>query len=353
MKKTIFVVVLAVALTVAFAATAHATSPKTWNSLEDYYSWGTDGVSDVDGTTATTLGAIGANPANPGVHANYLATTAKCGICHSVHRATAGGVKLLDASVATCAGCHRAGTGAITTKLISWETGGPHSSGTDANCTRRRCHTNSPHGVGVSSYALLGGKLISDQADPIIDAALAIGTDAARGWNATDLNNTVGDFALTAGEQSALVAGYTCNQADCHYNTTLAVLGKNWAESRDAQYPLPADEIGEPGDGMIMKTGHLSSAEATAAHASYAAVNGCVSCHDQTDAGTTSGYTFPHSETPFGASNLGAGRAYLWMGYGETTTDTLTAVANSGQKAYDGTCLKCHRTGSSGIGVTH
>ena len=342
-KKTVLVVALAIALTFVFAASAYATSPKTWNSLEDYYSWGSQsGASDPAGTF---LYNVGANPANPGVHANYLATTAKCGICHSVHRASATGVKLLNASVATCAGCHRAGTGTITTKLVSWETGGPHSSGTDASCTNRRCHTNSPHGVGVSSYALLGGKLISDQADPIIAAALAKDTDADRGFNATDLNQVVGDFALTAGEKSALVAGYTCNQADCHFNTTLAVIEKDWSETREQMYPL--------GDGdYVLKTGHLSSAVATETHASYVPVNSCVSCHDQTDAATTSGYTFPHSQTAYGATNL-AGRAYLWMGYAGYAGATLTSVG-SGDKAFDGTCLKCHRnsTDDAGIGLS-
>jgi len=343
MKKSILVVALAVALVFAFAATASATSPKTWNSLEDYYSWGSQ--SGQSSPTGTFLYNVGANPANPGVHANYLANTAKCGICHSVHRANATGVKLLDTSVATCAGCHRAGTGAITTQLVSWQTGGPHSSGNDANCTSRACHINSPHGVGVSKYALLGGKLINDDADIVIDAALATGTDAARGYNATDLENQVGDNTLSAGEQSALVAGYTCNQEDCHFNTTLAVIAKNWSEDREAMYPL--------GDGdIVKKTGHLSSAAATSTHASYAAVNSCNSCHDQTDAATTSGFTFPHSQTAYGASNLGTGRAYLWMGYGAEAGAPLTAVG-ANDKAFDGTCLKCHRDGTEGIGLTH
>ncbi|PKQ36641.1 MAG: hypothetical protein CVT59_11805, partial [Actinobacteria bacterium HGW-Actinobacteria-1] len=98
----------------------------TW-SYPDYYSW-TTGAGDGSGTP---LSEVGANPANPGVHANYLANTAKCGICHSVHRANASGVKLLNTATATCAGCHKAGTSTVTQVLVSWQTGGPHSSGTD------------------------------------------------------------------------------------------------------------------------------------------------------------------------------------------------------------------------------
>jgi hypothetical protein len=228
---------------------------------------------------------------------------------------------------------------------VSWQAGGPHSSGNDANCTSRACHINSPHGVGASTYKLLGGKLINGGADAVIDAALAKGTDLERGFNATDLNNAVGDFALTAGEQSALVSGYTCNQQDCHFNTTLAVIVKDWDEQREGMYPL--------GDGdFAFKTGHVSSGVADSAHASYSAVNSCNSCHDQTDAATTSGFTFPHSQTAYGATNLGTGRAYLWMGYAGSKGETLTAVG-AADKAFDGTCLKCHRDGTSGIGLTH
>jgi len=344
-KKTILVVVLAIALTFAFAASAYATSAKTFNSLSDYYSWGTVGTS----APYTPLADLGANPDNPGVHANYLATTAKCGICHSVHRATADGVKLLNATVATCAGCHAAGTGTITTKLISWEVGGPHHSGTDADCGTRACHASSPHGVGVSTYTLLATKLINVGADTNLASALATGTDAARGFSYDDVMASAAS-TLTAGEKDALISGYTCNQPACHAQTTLAVLEKGWSEARESMYPFDGN--------LVNKTGHLSSAVATEGAGSYAPVNSCISCHDQTDDGTTSGYTFPHSQTAYGADNLvypvlGTGRAYLWMGYAGSTIDTLTAVESSDMKAYDGTCLKCHRNGTSGIGIDH
>ena len=100
------------------------------------------------GTGARCSASIGDNPDNPGAHANYLATTAKCGMCHSVHRAAGDGVKLLPTADATCAGCHTGGT-AITAKTITWGAstrtgrrrwppewscrwgGGPHNDGRD------------------------------------------------------------------------------------------------------------------------------------------------------------------------------------------------------------------------------
>ncbi len=350
MKKTITVIALAVALVLAFAATAHATSAKTWNYQEDYYSWGSMPGAGLSGTT---LGNTGANPTNPGVHGNYLANTAKCGICHSVHRANASGTKLLNTATATCAGCHRAGASTVTNVLVSWQTGGPHSSGTDASCNSRLCHLNNPHGAGASQYKIFAAKLINNETsmtasgakiDASIQAALA--NPAGSLITTADLNAEV-TSTWDVNTRRAVVVGYTCNSWGCHEQTMLTVLNRNYAELRLSQYP---ESFGTE----VMKTGHLTSAEATATHASYTPVESCTSCHDQTDSSTRTGFTFPHSETPYGTSNLGAGRAYLWMGYAGAKGATLTAMG-SGDKAFDGACLKCHRdTGSAaGIGIDH
>jgi hypothetical protein len=106
-----------------------------------------------------------------------------------------------------------------------------------------------------------------------------------------------------------------------------------------------------------MKTGHLTRASANGETA-FAPVDSCVSCHDQTDSATgngmttVSGFTFPHSQTPVGTSDLGPDRAWLWMGYAGSLEAPKTGMVESAQKAYDGACLKCHRSGSSGIGLT-
>jgi len=348
MKKSIVIVALAVAFVLAFAATASATSAKTWNYQEDYYSWGSTAGSGIGGVTLGAGGAAAAplntNPANPGVHAGYQTTTAKCGICHSVHRATAGGVKLLNATTATCAGCHAAGSGTVTTKLISWQTGGPHGSGTPASCANRTCHATSPHGAGGSVYPLFRSKLLTSG----VDAAVADAVDVpGSGITSADL---AGTGTLTAGQNSAVRMGYTCASEGCHEQTQLTVLAKGWAEQREQIYPL-----GNIPGNQELKTGHLSSATATSTHASYVSYDGCTGCHDQTDAGTTSGYTMPHSQTAFGASNTSV-RSYLWMTIngGVGSTDA-TAMSATNMKSFDGACLKCHRdvTGNAGIGITH
>jgi predicted CXXCH cytochrome family protein len=218
-KKFLPVVLLAVVLTFAFATTAYATSAKTWNYTSDYYTWGSyAGNGSV--TTSPTLGQIGDNPTNPGVHGNYMATTAKCGICHSVHRANAAGVRLLNTATATCAGCHKAGASTVTNVLVSWEVGGPHSSGNDASCNYRGCHVNNPHGAGGSKYKIFAAKLLKSQVDTAVADALA---DPNSGITTADLN---ADSTSTWGAKtrSAVVIGYTCNTGGCHQQSMLTVL---------------------------------------------------------------------------------------------------------------------------------
>lgn len=348
MKKSLLGVVLAVVMTFAFATAAYATSAKTWNYSSDYYTWGSyPGNGAVAATN--TLGQLGDNPTNPGVHGGYMATTAKCGICHSVHRAKATGVKLLPTATATCAGCHRAGATTVTNVLVSWQTGGPHRSGDDASCNYRGCHINNPHGANGSKYKLFANRLIKSQVDTAV--ADAVANPTASGISEADLNADASS-TWTAKTRSSVVIGYTCNTGGCHTQTMLTVLKKGWAEQRNANYPLVDGDT-------IAKTGHLVSAEASSTHGSYSAVDGCTGCHDQTDAGTRTGFTFPHSQTAYGASNVttensGVARAYLWMTVASSATATdRVGMSTTTMKALDGACLKCHRDGAgNGIGLT-
>jgi hypothetical protein len=205
MKRTLLVVVLVLALTFAFAASAFATTGKFFKGGVDYYTWSNPTGSPAPGTAfvASGLKTLGDNPTNPGAHANYLATTAKCGMCHSVHRAAGAGTKLLPTADASCAGCHTGGT-AITAKIITvgvpnmawrngngqpvWSSGGagPHNDGLDTlfadgewdgisvppspsfstnpferyGCATRRCHATNPHGANSSKYKIFAAKLL-------------------------------------------------------------------------------------------------------------------------------------------------------------------------------------------------
>ena len=229
MKKALFVVAIALILTFAFATGAFATTGKFFKGGVDYYTWSNPTGSPTPGTAwvASGLSGIGANPTNPGAHANYLATTAKCGICHSVHRAAGDGTKLLPTSDATCAGCHTGGT-AITAKNVTWATlnpdytydggaelngpagagGGPHNDGADTlvedeywdgvgsppepsyehgaryGCWTRRCHATNPHGANSSQYKIFAAKLLFNNS-PADDAA-EIGTTTIGSYGGDD-----------------------------------------------------------------------------------------------------------------------------------------------------------------------
>jgi predicted CXXCH cytochrome family protein len=314
---------------------------KTW-SHDDYYAWTASSEDSVAG--------LGDNPLYPGVHGNYTATTAKCGVCHSVHRASASGVKLLKTAVASCAGCHQAGVSTVTSVLVSWESGGPHSAGDPSGCLTRSCHLPNPHGAGGSQYAIVAQKLLT----PATDAALAaaVSAEASSGISAAQLN---GELAPAEGgwsesTRSAVRTGYTCNQAGCHVQTTLAVISPGWAELRDA-----TADVGTP---VVAKTGHMTTGTPDGI-SSFVPVTSCVSCHDQTDSATAgptgstvAGYTFPHSQTAAGTSNAGTDRAWLWMTLaGNAGGDGFDIVRTPADKAKDGTCLKCHRDAGDRAGI--
>jgi predicted CXXCH cytochrome family protein len=424
MKKTILVVALAMVLVLAFASTALATSGKFYNYNSDYYSWGSySGSGIVPGSVITTPGGtftvsgspvaanflynIGANGSNPGVHANYQATTAKCGICHSVHRAKADGAKLLNTSDASCAGCHT-GTTTVTNKIVTWTpvatAAGPHNDDfqtliddglltladwnamtpaeqaafmatAPVGCNTRKCHATNPHGANSSAYKLWAAKLLYNGGDaenpgPVLDESI----EAAVAANPSILSISGGDVlvaggAPTAGETHALVAGLTCGREgadDCHKQATYAVVRKGFKQDREILY-------GEPTP-VLAKTGHPAGTfAAVPGSASYAPSNGCTGCHDQTDVanGVAGNFTFPHGQTVAIAPNAanmsytgaaivtpGIGRARIWMGYGANIDAPLAAVGTGNStrdKAYDGNCLKCHRdtADAAGIGINH
>lgn len=372
MKKSFLVIALAVALVLAFAATASATAAKTWNWQEDYYSWGSGigqggpGAStptETAGTTTTALGfggsstfvnpQVNSNAANPGVHANYQTTTAKCGICHSVHKAKGDGVKLLNTNTATCAGCHIAGTATVTDVVIAWGTAaaplaGPHNSSTSAStggCAYRACHSTSPHGAGGSDYALFRSKLLTAAVDVVVASAAADPVNS--GVTAALLAGTGG----TADERMSVRVGYTCNSIGCHEQSMLPVIKEGWSESRVVNYSGNDAVDFLPGN-MKMKTGHGTGTLAAGTFAA-APVASCNSCHDQEDSATRSGYTFPHAQraTGTGAGVAGNAQNFLWYNIAGFVGDTKVPMINQNQKSFDGACLKCHRgSASSGVG---
>jgi hypothetical protein len=181
MKKTTLVVLLALVLTFAFAASAFATTGKFFAGGVDYYKWLRTTGNPAPATAFINDGVstLGANPTNPGVHANYLANTAKCGICHSVHRADAAGTKLLRTADASCAGCHTCGT-TVTTKLVTWT----------AASTSWIPETSMVGGVGGAAWMAASG---SARIASLTNAAAAGGAANGGGPHNDSLVDMIGD----------------------------------------------------------------------------------------------------------------------------------------------------------------
>jgi hypothetical protein len=459
MKKATLIVAFALVLIFALTASAFATTGKFYKGGVDYYTWLNPTGSPTPGTAwvASGLSGLGDNPTNPGVHANYLATTAKCGICHSVHRAAGDGQKLLPAADSTCAGCHTGST-AITAKIVTWApvdlnwVPSYDASGTLTTypmpsydlepfsrygCATRRCHATNPHGANSSKYKIFAAKLLFNNSPAQDDAEypelVALhgngtygGLDAMyNNLGATDAavarfdaaNADIRAFPLTGlitinnatpnpAQVHALVAGLTCGRPsnpatgedECHAEAAYAIVTRNIKENRNHATKISGNDNSLPAwpnqanggsnnyfrtdntggeatgfggnDHRDSKTGHVAgSFGADASLTAYAPIAGCTSCHDQTDAANTvaGNFTFPHGQTATGDTNLylpdGATmatglRVRIWAGYSGSTVDTLTTFSDNyaNQKAFDGQCLKCHRTFDGeetvGIGIT-
>jgi len=371
-KKSVFVVAMAVALVFLFAASAYAsflapTRARTWNWMADYYTWGSPdggglpGVSTATGYDGGLLSTVGANPSNPGVHANYLANTAKCGVCHSVHRARGDGIMLLNTNNATCAGCHIIGS-TVTNLVVNWGTG-PHGGGNPLTCQARACHVDNPHGAGGSQWAIVAAKLLNAATDALLVTPTA--NAVASGISATELDVLAG-AVWPESTRSLVRTGYNCNI--CHSSTTLAVLNRGWSELRHANIAATASPL-VPKQGHIgvadtsvgvelWRSGSVTTTHTETIQTAFAPVSDCESCHDQRDSRASSGFTFPHGQlvSAPSTSNMPVGtRAFLWMGYSGGAGQTLTPITLADERAYDGNCLKCHRStvGDAGVGLTY
>jgi len=316
MKKTVFVLALALALVFSVTAIAGAkyagyfrdgsSIDGTPSDAPGYLSWGsaTNRSIVINGATVNLFAGSGAAGMmntngvelslrqNP--HGGYTTATTKCAVCHSVHRAyandTAGVVQNWHLTTGTnpCLQCHTTfGTGGAT-KLIEWaQTGsGPHNS---SNCTGY-CHRGGIHGLTTSKYwgmnaYLLGSGGTDREPTPALSSDAMIEAEVENGINRPFTANNirwfldgVGGVYETTVDQGAKPAsagmpefafgkstatGYTCARAGCHTNSTFAI--NRWGVS--TARPDVGNENG-------MATGHRS-APAPGQHTGTA----CFPCH--------------------------------------------------------------------------
>jgi len=347
MKKTLFVAVIAMALLMAFATPAFA-KYAGYSSSKQYVPW----------AEAQSLASANADAAlmARGPHAGYATTTIKCAVCHSVHRA---GGKLLNEGAA-CAYCHTSVAnqgGAVASNLISWNgvvNAGPHS----GRCTNDDCH-GGPHGVGSSIYDGPASKLISAKADTNMLADLTangLPVSTLDTWNA---------------QTRAIATGGLCSRSGCHTNSMFGVVTAGAAAPRSVGTTKTV-------------TGHRVIAAATTnwnangtdfpttktnLTIAFKPVDYCNSCHDLVDDNNGGKEAFPHGINDVvsaGQGKLAGSRPAVWLTAGPDAETTSTVVGPynqytggagtagaAGSSIIDGTCLKCHVSGSVGVGLTY
>ncbi len=390
MKRVLFVMALATVLVFAFSSVAMAM----------YAGWGTE-EGDFPGymswTTANVIADLYADGNETGPHGDYTASTTKCAVCHSVHRAysardTAGvGDHLyLTAAGESCVACHTPAGANPTELLVEWpsvyEDGGPHAG---QNCTGA-CHAGI-HGGIASDYAVAASFLLNPALDEGMSAAIAAG-NLGGGVTEGNLDTYWGDLT-TAGKQGtrAMVTGYLCGQSGCHTSSQFAVNTWGYAEPR-------ASDPEDPDTLDMLFTGHRTSMTRTSTcggstcHSSIFTPGDswCSLCHDMIGKATNT-TAWPHAnrnitvwewvrpagmlettEKVASAGNLwmyaGDGTyrdasgeptsTLMWDGYVPDTTvvnnyrndriNTRTVIDNAvgfGDvlgNINDGTCLKCH-----------
>ncbi len=360
MKKGILVLALAVVLVLAFSTTAMAKYAGYLYNVEadrhpGYLSW--DGALNF----MTANGVV--DPGSP--HGGYVATTTKCAVCHSAHRAatdaTVAGVgsywKLTPGSLA-CTACHTPSGSNPTAKLVEWPStysdGGPHSR---QNCMGS-CHSG-VHGGNASEYGAMNAFLLNPANDAAIAAAFAAGNesgittltaggsaneydparyalineDTFRAYDAGRVN--VGYNTYLNQDRStmrAMATGYTCGASGCHSSSQFAVNKNGYAEER-ASNPGASTSLD------TLFTGHLTntvngcapchSVSIIAGAPTSAPDSKCATCHDMVGAATNT-TAFPHANrnivvreksrtaASFDSTKTVSSRN-LWMYYGDAT----------------------------------
>jgi len=352
MKKTLFVAVMAAVLVLAFTSTAMA-------ALSDAYVTWDDAKLSLDGTADTP-------------HIGYTVATEKCAVCHAAHAAPTDGATvagewtatgdtqmLLRSSVAdACTFCHITtaiggiqlynGDASLYTGAYTANTLDSHSAHNGSNGSSRCSTCHAVHGAGtyegpaaskLLKVSATGGFLATQ--DEVIDPVT--GLYASQADAKIDTGNLGKNYQVTV----------FCSQ--CHPNFTgssEATLNADGDRLVVAGYSDGTDGGGYgPALGVQYKSHPMKAADTNFSAAggsftgqvAFAASTTCRSCHD---AGTTDAVagvydsSFPHFTKD----------AYMFMNVATSTVDA--AHAGGENKATDGVCLKCHRDGVAGVGVT-
>ena len=403
MKKSLFVFALAIVLVFSFAAIAGAkyagyatdgaaVNGTTPSKAPGYMSWGTAKAQ------MTARGFSGAVLATP--HGGYATATAKCAVCHSVHRAkgVAGIASNVTAAPAagmtltygtnTCVECHTEWGAVGSGTPVEWAqvSPGPHGSG----CTGQ-CHQGGIHGSGGSKYHGMNVFMFGGVADSFIDDEIAAGNvdpglnPVANSWFVAGTSGVNGVGGIPTGlaaniwaKNRQMATGFLCARTGCHTNSMFTIGYWGYATVRAQSSTVTTWTTGHkaaPGTNGNhagancgpCHAGNPAGGYLTATTPATARAYGCDQCHDMVGVLTNS-TAFPHSNKNIeiyewdptrAARDIGSSRN-LWMYAGnmgrsatgaaqydpsftviEPALENYPAGGDIGQWK-DGACLKCH-----------
>lgn len=300
-SRTMFVIAVATCMTLMFAASAFAESPPAWGS---YVAW----------SEVATLPGQGTSP-----HGGYSSTTVKCGVCHAVHAAattTSSGldaeVLLQDTASEACNYCHVGGAGGYSQvygsspdNYSSADLPNAHNVYVDGTVTKgvtcAKCHQVHGADMQMTANPYLTTKIL--RGDKTYNMFVPNYDPVARAPLSTDDSST----ALTK----------WC--AGCHFKT----------------YPYYADGYQQQSHIMTTATATYGNLAATyTGRVAWKDSTYCSSCHSS-GFGTAA---WPHYTE---------GWAFLESASGATAT-----ASGALDSREDGVCLRCHRSGDEGAGLT-
>ncbi len=282
------------------------------------------------GSGFVTWGQVTGEPGNSGAtspHGGYATNTVKCAVCHAVHNAQSGGEVLLRTTVAAaCTYCHIDTGNVVSTMKVyggtysnyTVDTPYGHQSWNSGNSGVKCEQCHQVHAAGdhmtlntqLTRKILIGAK-VQDLLDPYYDPRVT-----------TAPNNT-------DSKETALTKWCTrCHKSDGDPGSNRTYYTPWYS---DGGHVLKAiDASGYAGDGP----------SAQGMQVAWASSEYCSSCHAKGYG--TSPSQWPHWTTSkrFLLSSSDASAASA-----DITGTTATYI--------DGVCLRCHRAGSLGVGMSY
>ncbi|MCL2680190.1 MAG: cytochrome c3 family protein [Coriobacteriia bacterium] len=314
MKKTFVVLALACALVLSFSAIAGANEWKGFSPLNPDAP-GTPGFVAWDDARANMAANNVPAALQATAHGGYVASTTKCAVCHSLHRATGipdgapapNNQLFLTSGGDSCTACHTDWGSMTTSKLVEWAVNGVGAGPHDTVGACVACHTGGIHGGNGSDYHVMNVFMLGGNADAQIAAEFNVagqnrGTGTAAGnwdanravfdgtldgsgndgtrWWALGTTTPVGMGGLPAGVSAiqfaaarSVATGATCGLAGCH--TYSAFANNIWGTGFTRVDPS------DPASTTVV-TGHAVPALGTTSGTNN---GGCGPCHPGNAAG--------------------------------------------------------------------